>query len=88
TKWGNHNLYPIFPAERTYGSGSFLLYWIICGAELSTFAIGSSYTPVGLSFGQAIGTVLIGLYLSSNVAVLSGRSGVEKNLGYIRTQGP
>ncbi|KAE9990893.1 hypothetical protein EG327_000774 [Venturia inaequalis] len=82
TKWGNHDLYPIVSSERTYGRGAFLLYWVTCGAGLSTFAIGSSYIAVGLTPGEACGAVLIGSCLSSGVAVLCGRAGAEKHLGY------
>lgn len=85
TKWGNHDLYPIVPSERTYGRGAFLLYWVTCGAGLSTFAIGSSYIAVGLTPGEACGAVLIGSCLSSGVAILCGRAGAEKHLGYVGT---
>jgi nucleobase:cation symporter-1, NCS1 family len=82
TKWGNHDIYPVVPAERTYGWGAYLLYWVTCGAGLSTFAIGSSYIAVGLTPGEAIGAVLIGASISSMNAVLCGRAGAEKHLGY------
>lgn len=84
TKWGNHDLYPVKPEERTYGRGAFLLYWLTCGGGLSTFAIGSSYITVGLSAGEAIGAVLIGSCWSSANALLCGRPGAEKGLGYVR----
>jgi nucleobase:cation symporter-1, NCS1 family len=83
TKWGNHDIYPVVPAERTYGWGAYLLYWVTCGAGLSTFAIGSSYIAVGLTPGEAIGAVLIGASISSMNAVLCGRAGAEKHLGYV-----
>jgi NCS1 family nucleobase:cation symporter-1 len=83
TKWGNHDLYPIVPAERTYGRGTFLLYWVTCGAGLSTFAIGSSYIAVGLTAGEACGAILIGSCMSSVVAVLCGRAGAEKRIDYV-----
>jgi nucleobase:cation symporter-1, NCS1 family len=83
TKWGNHDLYPIVPAERTYGRGAYLLYWVTCAAGLSTFAIGSSYVAVGLTAGQACGAVLIGASVSSMNALLCGRAGAEKHLGYV-----
>jgi hypothetical protein len=35
TKWGNHDLYPIVPSERTYGRGAFLLYWVSCSRKWS-----------------------------------------------------
>ncbi|KAH8657101.1 permease for cytosine/purines, uracil, thiamine, allantoin-domain-containing protein [Tricladium varicosporioides] len=82
TKWGNHDLYPIVEKERTYGKGAFILYWTTCGAGLSTFAIGSSYIAVGLTAGEACGAVLIGTVISSCNALLLGRVGGEKHLGY------
>lgn len=84
TKWGNHDLYPIVPKERTYGKGAFLLYWLTCCAGLSTFAIGSSYIAVGLTAGEACGAVLIGGCIASTNAILCGRPGAEKHMGYVR----
>ena len=83
TKWGNHDLYPIVLEERTYGRGAYFLYWVTCGAGLSTFAIGSSYIAVGLTPGEACGAILIGACISSCVALLCGRAGAEKHLGYV-----
>jgi nucleobase:cation symporter-1, NCS1 family len=85
TKWGNHDLYPIVPAERTYGSGAYFLYWLTCGAGLSTFALGSSYVAVGLTAGEACGAILIGCCVASTTAFLCGRPGAEKHLGYVST---
>lgn len=79
----NHDLYPIVKEERTYGTGAFLLYWMTCCAGLSTFAIGSSYVAVGLTAGEACGAVLIGACISSMNALLCGRVGAEKHLGYV-----
>lgn len=84
TKWGNHDLYPIVPKERTYGKGAYLLYWVTCCAGLSTFAIGSSYIAVGLTAGEACGAVLIGGCIASTNAILCGRPGAEKHMGYVR----
>lgn len=83
TKWGNHDLYPIVPKERTYGVSAYFLYWLTCGAGLSTFALGSSYVSVGLTAGEACGAVLLGCTLTSLTAFLCGRPGAEKNLGYV-----
>lgn len=84
TKWGNHDLYPIVPNERTYGAGAYFLYWVTCGAGLSTFALGSSYVAVGLTAGEACGAILIGSTIASITALLCGRPGAEKHLGYVR----
>lgn len=83
TKWGNHDLYPIVKEERTYGKGAYMLYWLTCGAGLSTFALGSSYTAVGLTAGEACGAILAGTVITSTVTVLCGKAGAEKHLGYV-----
>jgi nucleobase:cation symporter-1, NCS1 family len=83
TKWGNHDLYPIVPKERTYGKGAYLLYWVTCCCGLSTFAIGSSYIAVGLTPGEACGAVLIGACIASSNALLCGRPGSTKHMGYV-----
>jgi cytosine/uracil/thiamine/allantoin permease len=83
TEWGNHDLYPIAPKERTYGRLAFFLYWTTAGVGLSTFSLGSSYIVYGLTAGQAVGAVLIGASLASLNAYLCGTVGAEKNLGYV-----
>jgi nucleobase:cation symporter-1, NCS1 family len=83
TKWGNHDLYPVIPSERTYGTGAYVLYWATCAAGLSTFAIGSTYIAVGLTAGEACGAVIIGSCIASSSAILCGRVGAEKHLGYV-----
>lgn len=88
TEWGNHDLYPIVPKERTYGRGAYILYWMTCGGGLSTFAIGSSYIAVGLTAGEACGAILIGASIASMNALLCGRAGAEKNLGYVSNTSP
>lgn len=83
TKWGNHDLYPIVARERTYGTSAYMIYWVTCGAGLSTFALGSSYVAVGLSAGEACGAILIGSVVASATALLCGRPGADKHLGYV-----
>ncbi|PVH99763.1 hypothetical protein DM02DRAFT_642803 [Periconia macrospinosa] len=82
TKWGNHDLYPVVASERTYGTGAYTLYWATCAAGLSTFAIGSTYIAVGLTAGEACGAVIIGSCIACSSAILCGRPGAEKYLGY------
>jgi NCS1 family nucleobase:cation symporter-1 len=85
TDWGNHDLYPIVEKERTWGVSAYLLYWITCGAGLSTFAIGSSYVALGLSVGETIGAVFVGSCLSSLNSVLMGKVGAIHHLGFVST---
>lgn len=60
-----------------------MMYWLTCGAGLSTFALGSSYIAVGLTAGEACGSIFVGTILTSAIAILCGRAGAEKNLGYV-----
>ncbi|PVH99767.1 hypothetical protein DM02DRAFT_710388 [Periconia macrospinosa] len=82
TKWGNHDLYPIDPKERTF---TWLSYWSIFvtnGVNISTFTLGSSFISYGLTAGQTIGGVLAGTCISAVVSYLSSRPGLDYHMGY------
>lgn len=83
TKWGNHDLYPIDPSERTFGSLSFFAIWITNTVSISTFTTGSSYIAYGLTAGQVIGGVLVGGCFSSLIAFFASRPGMDYNVGYV-----
>jgi NCS1 family nucleobase:cation symporter-1 len=84
TKWGNHDLYPIDPKERTYGWLGFFAIWVTNGVSISTITLGSSYIAVGLTAGQTIGAILIGTCVSSAIAFLAARPGMDYHVGYVR----
>jgi NCS1 family nucleobase:cation symporter-1 len=83
TKWGNHDLYPIDPKERTYGWLGFVAVWVTNGVSVSTFTLGSSYIAYGLTAAECIGSILVGACISSFVAFLAARPGMDYHTGYV-----
>jgi nucleobase:cation symporter-1, NCS1 family len=84
TNWGNHDLYPIDPKERTF---TWLSYWAIFvtnGINISTVTLGSSFIAYGLTAGQTIGGVFAGTCISAIVSLLSSRPGIDYHMGYVR----
>ena len=84
TKWGNHDLYPIDPSERTFTWFSYWSIFVTSGVNISTFTLGSSFITYGLTAGQTIGGVLLGTLISAVVSFLSSRPGMDYHMGYVR----
>ncbi|KAL3422838.1 NCS1 nucleoside transporter [Phlyctema vagabunda] len=82
TRWGNRDIYPIPHDKRTYGVYAFVSYWGTCGVCLSSWTIGSSLIGIGLTPGQAMASVTIGMFLASINAYLNGTPGAKHHLGY------
>lgn len=53
-----------------------------CGFCLSSFTIGSSLIGIGLTAGQAMASVTIGMLLACGSAYLSGVPGARYHVGY------
>ncbi|KAM3069358.1 hypothetical protein ACMFMG_005464 [Clarireedia jacksonii] len=82
SRWGNRDIYPISHDKRTYGTYAFVSYWGTCGVCLSSWTIGSSLIGIGLTAGQAMASVTIGMLLASINAYLNGTPGAKHHLGY------
>ena len=83
TKWGNHDLYPIDPKERTYGWLGFFAVWVTNGVSVSTITLGSSYVAYGLTAGQTIGCILLGTCVAASISFLAARPGMDYHVGYV-----
>ncbi|EPE36531.1 hypothetical protein GLAREA_08694 [Glarea lozoyensis ATCC 20868] len=82
SRWGNRDVYPVAHDKRTYGVYAFVSYWGTCGICLSSWTIGSSLIGIGLTPGQAMASVTIGMLLASATAFLNGTPGAKHHLGY------
>ncbi|CAK7232467.1 hypothetical protein SBRCBS47491_008281 [Sporothrix bragantina] len=82
SRWGNRDIYPIIPAERTYRWHDFFAYWFTAGICLSAYTLGSSLVAIGLTAGQALGAVLLGASFASMTAFLCGEAGRIHYIGY------
>jgi nucleobase:cation symporter-1, NCS1 family len=84
SRWGNRDLYPIIPSERTWTSKAFFAYWVTTCICVNSWTLGSSLIGYGLTAGQTCGAVLIGGVISGIMAVLCGQVGRDLHLGYVR----
>ncbi|KAE9963979.1 hypothetical protein BLS_008768 [Venturia inaequalis] len=82
SRWGNRDVYPIPHDKRTYGIYAFVSYWGTCGVCLSSWTIGSSLIGIGLTPGQAMASVVVGMFLACLNAFLNGSPGAKHHLGY------
>lgn len=53
-----------------------------CGICLSSYTIGSSLIGIGLTAGQALGSVVVGMTLACANAYFNGSPGALHHLGY------
>jgi purine-cytosine permease-like protein len=53
-----------------------------CGVCLSSWTIGSSLIGIGLTPGQAMAAVTVGMFFASITAFLNGTPGAKHHLGY------
>ncbi|KAK3072951.1 hypothetical protein LTR53_005862 [Teratosphaeriaceae sp. CCFEE 6253] len=82
SRWGNRDIYPVAHDKRTYSVYDFVSYWGTCGLCLSSWTIGSSLIGIGLTAGQAMGAVVVGMFIASINAFLNGTPGAKHHLGY------
>ncbi|ORX95917.1 permease for cytosine/purines, uracil, thiamine, allantoin-domain-containing protein [Clohesyomyces aquaticus] len=82
SRWGNKDVYPIPHDKRTYGIYAFVSYWGTCGICLSSWTIGSSLIGIGLTAGQAMAAVTVGMLIACANAYLNGTPGAKHHLGY------
>jgi len=48
--WSNKDMDPVPPHERTWTMLDFVTFWISCGANVTTWQLGSSMLAIGLSW--------------------------------------
>ena len=48
--WSNKDMDPVPPHERTWTMLVFVTFWISCGANVTTWQLGSSMLAIGLSW--------------------------------------
>ncbi|KAM4067150.1 purine-cytosine permease family protein [Hirsutella rhossiliensis] len=82
TTWCNRDLIPIPPARRTFGVLSYLGYWTVSGSNISAWSTGSTLLAFGLSPQQAIGTVIVGGFMTGLLAVACGWMGELHHIGF------
>lgn len=82
-RWGNRDIYPIIPEERTYTWTAYLGYYFTSGFSSTSWTLGSGLLAVGLTAGQACGAVAIGSVIASINAFLCGQAGSDHHVKFV-----
>ncbi|PHH85303.1 hypothetical protein CDD83_621 [Cordyceps sp. RAO-2017] len=78
----NHDLKPVEPERRQWGSWNFVGFWIADSFNINTWMISSSMVVGGLSWWQAWLCVWIGYSIAAGFIVATGRIGAVYHIGF------
>lgn len=81
-RWINNDIKPIEAERRTWTSWTFMNYWILVNSNISTYMAGSSLISLGLTWWQAIISIVVGNSLAAIFVVLNSLPGAYYNLGF------
>ncbi|PQE11482.1 Allantoin permease protein [Rutstroemia sp. NJR-2017a BBW] len=82
TRWINDDIKPIEAGRRTWGFWTFNNYWILINSNISTYLTGSSLIALGLTWWQAIISIVVGNILAAIFVVLNSVPGASYHLGF------
>ncbi|KAI0822158.1 NCS1 nucleoside transporter family [Trametes gibbosa] len=82
TAWINRDIIPLPPSRRTWGSWSFVGYWMLTGFNISGWTTASSLLGIGLNVWQALISVIIGNLIVACAVVGNGYVGAEWHVGF------
>ncbi|KUJ07643.1 NCS1 nucleoside transporter family protein [Mollisia scopiformis] len=82
TRWINDDIKPIEAGRRTWTFWTFHNYWILVNSNISTYLTGSSLIALGLTWWQAIISIVIGNILATIFVVLNSVPGAYYHIGF------
>ncbi|KAK8034103.1 hypothetical protein PG993_009098 [Apiospora rasikravindrae] len=82
SRWINNDIRPIEAKRRTWVYSTFSNSWLLTNINISTYLTGSALIPLGLTWWQAIISIVIGNLLSAFFCVLNSLPGAYYNLGF------
>ncbi|RPD58302.1 NCS1 nucleoside transporter family [Lentinus tigrinus ALCF2SS1-7] len=80
--WINRDIVPLPPSRRTWGSWSFVGFWLLTGFNISGWTTASSLLGLGLNVWQAMVSVIIGQLIVGVAVVANGFVGAEWHIGF------
>ncbi|MEJ8566685.1 NCS1 family nucleobase:cation symporter-1 [Elongatibacter sediminis] len=78
----NADIAPVPPAERTWNAFSFYALWVGMAINIPTYMIAASLVEGGMSWGQAMWTVLLGNLIVLVPMALSGHAGTRYGIPF------
>lgn len=78
----NRDLSPTGPAERTWGTYSYIALWFSMSMEVTTYQLASSLIAKGMDWKQALGTVLLGNLIVLIPMLLNAHAGTKYGIPF------
>jgi len=78
----NADFDPIPPSKRTWGTGSYIAYWMADAWAVSNWEVASSMIAAGLSWRMAIGACVLGNTIMGLVITMNGRIGATLHVPF------
>ncbi len=82
TRLSNQDIAPTAPAERTWSAISFYSLWVGMAINIPTYMIAASLVEGGMSWSQAMWTVLLGNLIVLVPMALSGHAGAKYGIPF------
>ncbi|KHO10982.1 chaperonin [Metarhizium robertsii ARSEF 23] len=82
SSWMNDDVRPVESERRTWSFRTFHNFWLLINCNLSTFLTGSALIPLGLTWWQAIITIVIGNMLATGALLLSSLAGSYYHINF------
>ncbi|KAJ5980236.1 Allantoin permease [Penicillium waksmanii] len=81
-RWINNDIKPIEAERRTWGFWTFHNFWVLINSNISSYMTGSSLIALGLTWWQAILSIVIGQVIATALVVLNSLPGAYYHLGF------
>ncbi|KAH8652640.1 NCS1 nucleoside transporter family protein [Tricladium varicosporioides] len=82
TRWINDDIKPIEASRRTWSFWTYHNLWVLVNSNISTYLTGSSLIALGLTWWQAIISIVVGNLLATLFVVLNSVPGAYYHLGF------
>ncbi len=78
----NEDLAPIPPAKRTWGTYNYASLWVAMSVCIPTYMLASGLIAGGMSWSQAIGTILLGNLIVLAPMILNAHAGTKYGIPF------
>jgi nucleobase:cation symporter-1, NCS1 family len=78
----NDDLAPTMPAQRTWSTYNYLALWFSMCMEVTTYMLAASLIAAGMSWKQAIGTILLGNLIVLVPMLLNAHAGAKYGIPF------
>ncbi|KAL2826344.1 permease for cytosine/purines, uracil, thiamine, allantoin-domain-containing protein, partial [Aspergillus pseudoustus] len=82
SRWINEDVRPVETERRTWGFLTFHNFWLLINCTIATYLTGSSLIPLGLTWWQAIISIVVGNLLATLAIIASSLAGAYYHIGF------